>query len=145
MMKFTRMTFLSVAATGLVLTASASWAASTIKVVESGEGGGAMSMKLDPATVPAGDVVFKVHNDALTEEHEMVVVKLKSADEKIAVEAASNRVDEDKLESLGEVSELKPGEDGELKTTLQPGNYLVFCNLKGHFEAGMQTTLTVTP
>lgn len=125
--------------------ASPSWAQTTIKVVETGEGGGALGLKLDPMTVKAGATVFSVHNDAMTENHEMVVVKLKSADQKIPLNTAKHRVDEKQLKSMGEVSDLKPGESGKLKANLKPGSYLVFCNIKGHYEAGMAAALTVTP
>ena len=121
------------------------WAASTIKVVESGEGGGAMSLKLDPATVKAGPAVFSIANKSLTEEHEMIVVRLKSVDQTIPMIKGKDRVDEDKLDSLGEVEDLKPGASGELKADLKPGTYLLLCNIKGHYQAGMGSKLVVTP
>jgi len=133
---------------GAVLIAASigsTWAATSVKVVEDGEGGGKMTLKLEPQSVKAGDVEFSVKNDAVSEEHEMIVVHLKSADEAIPMNASSDRVDEDKLESLGEVEDLKPGTTGSLKATLQPGTYLVFCNIKGHYNAGMSSKLTVTP
>lgn len=104
-----------------------------------------MGLSLEPATVKAGATVFSVHNDAAGEEHEMIVVRLKSADQKIPLDVTKHRVDESKLKSLGEVEDLKPGADGQLKTRLKAGTYLVFCNIKGHYKAGMQAKLTVTP
>lgn len=135
------------AALVLALTATATplWAATTIKVTESGEGGGAMSIKLEPATVPAGAAKFEVTNDAMAEAHEMILVRLKSPDQQIPVNAAKHRVDEAKLKGLGEVADLKPGASGTLQADLKAGTYLVFCNIKGHYEAGMFTKLTVTP
>lgn len=134
-------TLLSAAA----LMGAPAFAATTVMVTETGEGGSAMALKLDKDSVAAGEVIFKVHNDAMTEDHEMVLVKLKSANDTIPYNAAKHRVDEAKLKSLGEVADLKPGKDGQLKVKLTAGNYLLLCNIKGHYEAGMKAKFTVTP
>ena len=132
------------AALAIVAITSPALAANTVKVIESGEGGGPMTLTLDRPTIKAGETTFVVHNNALTEEHEMVLVKLKSADQKVDVVASKHRVDEKHLKSLGEVADLKPGKDGQMKARLAPGSYLLLCNIKGHYEAGMHTLLTVT-
>lgn len=134
----------TITALAVICLISPVFAASAVKVTEGGEGGGPMTLTLDQSTIRAGETTFLVHNDAMSEEHEMVLVKLKSADQKIAVDAAKDRVNEKKLNSMGEVSELKPGADGELKAKLVPGSYVLLCNIKGHFQAGMHATLTVT-
>lgn len=140
-MKYTRY---MLAAAVVLQMATPSFAATVVKVVEGGEAGGPMTLTLDKATIKAGETTFMVHNDAMSEEHEMVLVKLKSPDQKIEVVAGKDRIDEKKLKSMGEVSDLKPGAEGELKAKLTPGSYVLLCNIKGHYQAGMHAQLTVT-
>lgn len=132
------------AAVGIALLSSQAFADTTVKVDMVGEGGGAMSYKVDQATIPAGKVKFVVTNTAMTEAHEMVLVKLKSADQAIPLIKSKHRVDESKLKSLGEVADLQPGKSGELDVNLKPGTYVILCNIKGHYESGMSSKLTVT-
>ncbi len=134
----------TLSALALICAAAPAFAASTVKVIEGGEGGGPMTLTLDQSTIKSGETTFLVHNDAMTEEHEMVLVKLKSADQAIAVVKGKDRVDEKTLNSMGEVAELKPGADGTLKAKLVPGSYVLLCNIKGHYQAGMHAMLTVT-
>ena len=41
------------------------------------------------------------------------------------------------------MEEVGPGERKAFTAELQPGSYLLFCNLPGHFELGMVTRLSV--
>ena len=102
-----------------------------------------MSIKIQPTTVPAGKVVFKVTSNSKTVIHEMLVAPLSKANTALPYIEAENRADETKAGDLGEVSELDPGKSGELAIDLKPGMYVLFCNVPGHLGAGMWTTLTV--
>ncbi|KAB0678879.1 copper resistance protein [Aureimonas leprariae] len=133
---------LAVSAAVLVAAPSA-FAAETVAVKLVGERGGKMSIELDKASVPAGEVTFKVVNIAKNTPHEMVVIKLDSAGQKLKVDPDTNKVDESKLKSLGEVEGLKAGQSGDLKVQLEPGNYELICNYKGHVMAGMVVPFTV--
>lgn len=121
-----------------------SWADSTVNVDLTGDAGDKMGMMLDKPSVPAGKVTFVVKNDSIATDHEMVVIKLKHKNDKIPMMAGKHRVDEDKLKSMGEVEDLQAGKTGELTADLKAGNYLLMCNLKGHYEAGMTSPFTVT-
>jgi uncharacterized cupredoxin-like copper-binding protein len=131
------------AAAGLALLSTQAFADTTVTVDMVGEGGGAMSFKVDRPEVPAGKIKFVVTNTSMTENHEMVLVKLKSADQAIPLVKAKHRVDESKLKSVGEVADLKPNDSGELNVSLKPGTYMIMCNIKGHYEAGMWSKLVV--
>ena len=51
-------------------------------------------------------------------------------------------VNEDEVKVVGE---LQPNKSGSVEVILQPGSYLLICNVPGHYAAGMATTLRVIP
>ena len=136
--------FLALMLSAVAATSSFAASPTVIHVSLTGEGGSDMHINLDRSKIKAGKVVLDVANEAMTESHEMVLVKLKGSDQKISVNKDKHRVDEGKLTSLGEVSDLKAGAHGKLAANLKPGTYELLCNIKGHYEAGMHAILTVT-
>jgi uncharacterized cupredoxin-like copper-binding protein len=114
-----------------------------ISVSLAGEADSPMTIKLNAATAKAGMVEFDVTNDAIGTDHEVVLVKLKKPDQKIAVNPTKDRIDESKLKSMGEVAGLNPGATGILKVKLAAGDYLLLCNHKSHYKMGMYTPFTV--
>jgi uncharacterized cupredoxin-like copper-binding protein len=149
-------------ALGLAASSSA-FAATTVKVTLNDKGGEmdfsqdmklGMGMHGDPAKalahvvvdkkiVPAGKVTFDVKDASKETIHEMLVGKVASPDAALPFKADENRIDEGAFKSLGEVSELDPGKAGTLTLDMTPGTYVLFCNIPGHFEAGMWTTIIV--
>jgi uncharacterized cupredoxin-like copper-binding protein len=93
------------------------------------------------ATARAGRVTITVSNDG-DKTHELLVVR---ATGKLKVKGG--RVDEGALEKadrvVGEISDVAPGKAGKHTFTLRRGSYMVFCNLPGHYRAGMRGTLVV--
>lgn len=116
---------------------------SVVAVALSGEAGEPMKIVVDKNTVKAGVLEFVVTNDAVGTDHEMVLVKLPNKDAQIAADKSTQRIDEKKLESMGEVAGLKSGDKGTLKVKLVAGEYVLLCNHKAHYELGMTTHLTV--
>lgn len=138
---------LATAALLVLIAGTPSFAATSPAIIHvslSGEGGSDMAIKLDRSSVKAGKVTFDVANEALGEDHEMVLIRLKDKNQKLAFLKDKHRIDEGKVQSLGEVADLKPGDHGSLTATLKPGAYELLCNVKGHYEAGMHAVLTVT-
>lgn len=102
-----------------------------------------MSVTASPSTVPAGEVTFVASNKSADFTHEMILVKLSDPLSPLPYVTADTRVDEAAAGHLGEVSELEPGKSGSLSMKLDPGTYMLFCNLPGHYMAGMWTTIKV--
>ena len=96
-----------------------------------------------PAHLVSGSVTFNVRNASKTFVHEMLVVKLADTTTPLTYDEATLKLNEDKLGSLGEVSELDPGKSGALTLDLTPGTYALLCNQPGHYAAGMWTVLTI--
>lgn len=105
---------------------------------------GPMHVYASTHSVPAGDVTFAVTNASADLVHEMLVVKVDDPSKPLPFNSKDGVVDENLAGSLGEVSELEPGKSGSLSLNLKPGTYVLFCNLAGHFIAGMWTLITVT-
>src|SRR4051812_4593456 len=89
------------------------------------------------STVSAGKVTFAATN-AGKDEHEMVVVRTNKQPSQLR---KGNEASE--AGSVGEISETKPGASKQVTLNLEPGRYVLLCNVPGHFMAGMYTTLTV--
>ena len=102
-----------------------------------------MGVKVSIPYVPAGQVTFAVKNSSPSLIHEMIVMPLKNPSKAIPYDAKEKAVNEDEAGDLGEVSELDPGASGSLTLTLKPGEYLLYCNVPGHFASGMWTTIKV--
>jgi uncharacterized cupredoxin-like copper-binding protein len=44
---------------------------------------------------------------------------------------------------LGEAEGIDMGDHAGLTVRLRPGHYVMFCNMQGHYEAGMAADVTV--
>jgi uncharacterized cupredoxin-like copper-binding protein len=95
-------------------------AGSVVKTIEVKE----TEFKLDPAKITLnkpGTYVFKAVNSGSTTH---------------ALEIEGKGVEE-------ETEDLDPGQSAELKVSLKPGKYEIYCPVDGHREQGMEGTVTV--
>ena len=92
--------------------------------------------------IPSGRITLDVWNEGPTT-HEFVVVRsaLPARDLPIGEDGLS--VDEDALDPLGEIEEVRDGAYEELTLDLAPGRYVLFCNLEGHYLSGMHASIEV--
>ena len=105
----------------------------------------------DLATVPAGAVTFAVTNTGPDDVHEFVVIKTDlgltdlPTDEAGAVDEAGGGMD-----VKGEIEDITVGASEDLQLTLEPGAYVLICNIydktekEAHYQEGMRTSFTVT-
>jgi uncharacterized cupredoxin-like copper-binding protein len=104
-----------------------------------------MGIDAKPDTAKAGEVTFKATNTSKDTVHEMVVAPVKDPNKPLPYIKSKEKVDEDAAGHLGEVAELEPGQSGALTLTMKPGTYILYCNIPGHYMAGMWTLFTVKP
>jgi uncharacterized cupredoxin-like copper-binding protein len=70
-----------------------------------------------PTQIPSGSVTFSIKNNGAVE-HNFVIQETNT-----------------RLEGI------QPGQTKTLTTTLRPGTYNIVCDIAGHAEAGMKTTV----
>ena len=105
------------------------------------------SITLSKSSVSAGEVTFHVHNDATDLTHEFVVFKTDLAQDQLPL-TSEGIVDEEGggLPVVDEVEDVEPGMTTDLTVTLEPGNYVLLCNIDSdemHYQHGMHVAFTV--
>jgi uncharacterized cupredoxin-like copper-binding protein len=104
----------------------------------------------DEMSAPAGTVTFEVTNEGEME-HEFVIVRSDAGLADLPV-AADGAVDEAQVEVVGEIEEMAPGSTESASFDLEPGNYILICNLveemegevHRHYQQGMRIPFEVT-
>jgi uncharacterized cupredoxin-like copper-binding protein len=101
-------------------------------------------------SIAAGEVTFNAENIGPDDVHEFAIVRTDLAPDALP-RLPDNTVDEsaEGLEVLGRVEELAVGESGSVTVDMQPGAYVLVCNLfeaaenEAHYDVGMYTGFTV--
>jgi uncharacterized cupredoxin-like copper-binding protein len=101
-------------------------------------------VRRDAAVVPAGTVSFRIRNQGPTT-HEIIFVRTDLAPGKLPLQSDGLTVDEeeDGIDFLDEVQGLDIDDRQTLDLNLTPGQYVLYCNLEGHYLGGMYAALTV--
>jgi uncharacterized cupredoxin-like copper-binding protein len=101
-------------------------------------------VRQDAAVVPAGTVSFRILNQGPTS-HELIVVRTDRAPDKLPLQDDGLTVNEEApgIELLDEVEGLDIDDRQTLVLDLAAGNYVLYCNLEGHYLGGMHAAFTV--
>ncbi len=99
---------------------------------------------LSAAKHVAGSIEFNLTNEG-TMAHEFLVVRSDKTAKQLLDEVSetTNRLDEATLDVIDEQAEWEPNTPGMVTVTLEPGNYVVMCNIAGHHAQGMYADLVV--
>jgi len=109
-------------------------------------------ISLSSTNIKTGEITFNIKNDG-DKEHEFVVRKTDAKADALPTNDDGTVIeDSPELSEVGdpsEVAEIKSGSnDRSLTVTLQPGHYVIFCNLHVedlvHYQKGMHIDFTVT-
>jgi uncharacterized cupredoxin-like copper-binding protein len=98
----------------------------------------------DAAVVPAGTVRFRILNQGPST-HELNVVRTARAPDKLPLQRDGLTVNEDApgIDHLDEAEGLDIGDRRTLVLRLAAGNYVLYCNMEGHYLGGMHAAFTV--
>jgi uncharacterized cupredoxin-like copper-binding protein len=98
----------------------------------------------DAAVVPAGTVRLRILNQGPTS-HQLIVVRTDRAPDKLPLQRDGLTVNEEApgIELVDQVGGLDIDDRQTLVLDLAAGNYVMYCNLEGHYLGGMHATLTV--
>jgi uncharacterized cupredoxin-like copper-binding protein len=91
-------------------------------------------VKPSTTSVPAGKVTFTATNVGQVP-HELMIERMP-----IKMDAPG-QPNEDAAQGM--IDDMGPGESGSMTLNLKPGNYMLFCNVPGHYSMGQHTMFKV--
>lgn len=102
----------------------------------------------------AGKLTFVAVNEGMST-HELVILrtdlnpaalprKEAKSQQGIATEYLVNE-DDTRIQPIDEIEEFPAGTSQKKTVALEPGNYVLFCNIPGHYDKGMYASLHITP
>ncbi len=110
------------------------------------------SVTLSPTSAAAGRITFRATN-AGGEVHELVVVKADQVPDALPTEANGSYLENGPgTELVDEIEDISAGESAELTLELEPGSYVLLCNIveveddgevESHYAMGMFAGFTV--
>jgi uncharacterized cupredoxin-like copper-binding protein len=101
---------------------------------------GEWAVSPETTSVPAGEVYFLADN-AGAQPHELVVIRTDLAEDELPV--VDDRVPEDDVDIIGEIEPFAANSQASTVLDLEPGAYVLICNIAQHYGEGMHSAFTV--
>ena len=134
-----RLTALLIAAGALLATSGTGVAQQTVKVSLAS----VFVISADPSNVAAGSVIFQANNNDTFLTHNLRVIKTDLPPSGLPVVAF--QVDETQVNVVASTSNLLATQtESTPAVTLATGNYVLICNIPGHYGSGMFVGFEVT-
>lgn len=102
-----------------------------------------MGININPKAVVHGNITFNVTNLASNLVHEVLIARITDENQLLPFDQGRNKVDVESVQTLGSVSEIDPNKTASLTLDLKAGKYILYCNIAGHYMAGMWTVIEV--
>jgi uncharacterized cupredoxin-like copper-binding protein len=106
------------------------------------------NIALSDDSANSGEITFHIHNDATDDlTHEFVIFKTDLPPDQLPL-TDEGIVDEEGpgVTAIDEVEDIEPGDSADLTVNLEPGNYVLLCNIDSdemHYQHGMHVAFTV--
>jgi len=111
------------------------------------------AVSADPASAPSGSVTFSVTNTGPDDVHEFVIIQTDLAATELPVDDDGAVLEDGEgMTVVDEIEDLAVDDTQELTVDLEPGAYVLICNilqeepdgtLEAHYAEGMRTGFTV--
>ena len=100
-------------------------------------------IELEKSSAPAGEVSFSVRNAGKIA-HQLVVLRTKLDPDDLPVEDGVVRTDAKGVDEIDQIQLLGSGASQPLLVDLEAGEYVLICNIAGHYPSGMHTPFTAS-
>ncbi len=104
---------------------------------------GSYYIKLSHNTVQPGQVTFNVTNQG-PDDHEFVIFKTQLAQDNLPTQKGQIDENASSVTKIEDHAQVPKGTSYTVSVNLQPGHYVVVCNLPGHYLQGMHAELVVS-
>jgi uncharacterized cupredoxin-like copper-binding protein len=98
------------------------------------------AITVSPGTFKAGSIKFGIRNNG-TMVHDFDLIKTDLAFDKLPTDTGSAKAKEDGL--VKQMINIAANRSTTLSADLAPGNYVIICNVAGHYQLGMRVAFKV--